>query len=83
MVTVKETGDVDKLIAECLKAGGRNGCPAIVAANKFKASMEAAAKDGKPMPKAKAPKASVGGATPGWADQGAGRQIAKVHDNSV
>ena len=35
------------------------------------------------MPKAKPRKASVGGATPGWANQGEGRTVAKVHDNSV
>ena len=45
--------------------------------------MAKAAKEGKPVPKAKSLKPAVGGATPGWADQGAGRKVATTHDNSV
>jgi len=79
----KKPGDVDAAIAACISAGGREGCPAIVAATKFKGDMEKALKDGKPLPKPKAKKVSTGGATPGWANQGEGRVIGKVHDNSV
>ena len=45
--------------------------------------MAKAAKEGKPVPKAKPLKPPIGGATPGWADQGAGRKVATTHDNSV
>ena len=42
-----------------------------------------AVKEGKPVPKAKSLKPAIGGATPGWANQGEGRKLATVHDNSV
>ena len=75
--------DVTKAIKACLSSGGRQGSPAVVAAEKFMADMDKAAAEGKPMPKAKAKKDNVGGAKPGWANQGEGRSIAKTHDNSV
>jgi len=79
---VKATGpdDIDKMILDCIAAGGRAGCPAIMDAAKLQKSMVKAMKEGKEMPKAKAKKVSAGGATPGWTDK---REIAKVHDNSV
>ena len=73
---------VDAAINKCVAAGGRPGCPAIDAAEKLKKDMAKAASSGKPMPKAK-PRKNMGGATPGWANQGEGRKIAVTHDNSI
>ena len=75
--------EVDAAIKKGLAAGARPGCPVIDAAEKLKKEMAKAAKDGKPMPKAKPRKIAVGGDKPGWGLQGEGRSVAKTHDNSV
>merc|ERR1712127_720997 len=49
----------------------------------IKTALAKAKADGKPMPKAKSLKPAIGGATPGFADQGEGRKVASTHDNSV
>ena len=74
---------LDAAIKKALAAGARPGCPAIEAAEKQKVAMAKAAKEGKPVPKAKSLKPAIGGATPGWANQGEGRKVASTHDNSV
>jgi len=71
---VTSTGDVDKAIAEALKAGARPGCPAIMDAEKIKKS----AKEGG-VKAGKAPKVAAQGK--GWDDMARG--LGKVHDNSV
>lgn len=77
--TVKDAGAVDAAIKTCIAAGGRTGSPAVMMADKLKKDF-AKSKDGKvTRPKVKV----VGGAKAGWADQGAGRKVATVHDNSV
>jgi len=83
LVTAADADAVDALVKECLASGGRAGCPAIEAAQKLKKNMAAAAKDGKPAPTYKPIKPATGGATPGFKNQGEGRTLAKVHDNSV
>ena len=83
LVTAKNDGEIDKAVKQALASGARPGCPAIDAAEKFKASMAKAGKDGKRAPKYKPVNPPTGGATPGWADQGQGRKIAVIHDNSV
>lgn len=80
LLTAKNGGDVDNLIKKCISAGGRDGSPAVKAAKAFKAAL---GKDDGKTPKYKPVFGAPGGATPGWADQGAGRKIATVHDNSV
>lgn len=82
MFGVATAGDIDTAIKKCIKAGGRPGSPAIVAAAKLKAEFAQADTDGKPRPKPPAKKdAKAGGA--GWSNQGENRQVAKTHDNSV
>ena len=83
LVTAKNDGEIDKAVKQALASGARPGCPAIDAAEKLKANMAKASKDGKPAPKYKPLNPPTGGATPGWANQGEGRKIAVVHDNSV
>ena len=83
LVPCEDPKAVDAAIAKALAAGARPGCPAIDAAEKLKKDMAKAAKDGKPMPKAKPRKSLVGGDKPGFGLQGEGRTIAKTHDNSV
>ena len=68
---------------QALADGARPGCPAIESAEKQLKAIAKAAKDGKPAPKYKPINPPIGGATPGWANQGEGRKIAVVHDNSV
>jgi len=83
LATAADADAVDALVKACLASGGRVGCPAIEASEKLKKNMAAAAKDGKPAPKYKPIKPPTGGATPGFKNQGEGRALAKVHDNSV
>mmetsp|Transcript_18216 Transcript_18216/g.37096 ORF Transcript_18216/g.37096 Transcript_18216/m.37096 type:complete len:204 (+) Transcript_18216:47-658(+) len=83
IVAAKSEKQIDEAVKKCLSSGGRPGCPAIELANKQKAAMAKAAKDGKPMPKAKGLNPPQGGGSPGWADQGQGRKLATVHDNSI
>lgn len=66
---------IEKAIAACLAAGGRKGCPAIVAAEK---SIKLAQKEGKVK---KAPPAKVSAQGKGFDDMS--RAVAKTHDNSV
>lgn len=75
--------EIDDAVKKCLAAGGRPGCPAIDSSTKQKANIAKAVKEGKPVPKAKPLKPAVGGATPGFANQGEGRKVASTHDNSV
>jgi len=83
LCTAANDGDIDKAVKQALASGARPGCPAVEAADKLKANMAKAAKDGKPAPKYKPLNPPIGGATPGFPDQGAGRKVAIVHDNSV
>jgi len=83
LVPCEDPKAVDAAIAAALAAGARPGCPAIDSAEKLKKEMAKAAKDGKPMPKAKPRKVSAGGDKPGFGLQGEGRALGKVHDNSV
>ena len=83
LCTATSDGDIDKAVKQALANGARPGCPAIDAADKLKETMAKASKDGKPAPKYKPINPPTGGATPGWANQGEGRKIAVVHDNSV
>ena len=83
LATAKNDGEIDKAVKQALASGARPGCPAIDAADKLKANMAKASKDGKPAPKYKPLNPPTGGATPGWANQGEGRKLATVHDNSV
>lgn len=83
IVAATDAAAIDEAVKKALANGARPGCPAIESGEKQKKNMEKAAKEGKPMPKAKSLKPAIGGAVPGWADQGAGRKIASVHDNSV
>lgn len=83
LVGCSDAGAVDKAVKACLSSGGRPGCPAIVSAEKLQADMKKAKEAGEDMPKAKPRKADAGGMKPGWANQGEGRTVAKVHDNSV
>mmetsp|Transcript_27230 Transcript_27230/g.42324 ORF Transcript_27230/g.42324 Transcript_27230/m.42324 type:complete len:219 (+) Transcript_27230:56-712(+) len=69
--------DVKAAIEKCTAAGGRDGCGAIGKAEKLLQDMEKAEAEGKPMPKAKARKVVVGGATP----LKGGRSKAINHDN--
>ena len=79
----KTPEDIDAAIQKCIANGGRPGCPAIESAEKQKVAIAKAVKEGKPVPKAKSLKPAIGGATPGWANQGEGRKVASTHDNSV
>ena len=81
--TATEEKQIDDGIKTALANGARPGCPAIDSAGKQKAALAKAKADGKPMPKAKSLKPAIGGMTPGFADQGEGRKVASVHDNSV
>ena len=83
LVTAKNDGEIDKAVKQALASGARPGCPAIESADKQLKAIAKAAKDGKPAPKYKPLKPAVGGATPGWANQGEGRKVATTHDNSV
>ena len=83
ITSATEEKEIDEGIKKALANGARPGCPAIDSAAKQKAAMSKAKADGKPMPKAKSLKPAVGGMTPGFADQGEGRKVASVHDNSV
>ena len=83
LTTAKNEEEVEKAVKQALADGARPGCPAIDAAEKLKANMAKASKDGKPAPKYKPLNPPTGGATPGWANQGEGRKLATVHDNSV
>jgi hypothetical protein len=77
LVKCKSPDDVKAAIAKCIEAGGRDGCGAIGKAEKLLKDMEKAEAAGKPMPKAKARKVVVGGATP----LKGGRAKAIQHDN--
>ena len=83
IVNAADEKAIDEAVKKALSAGARPGCPAMDSATKQKANMAKAKSEGKPVPAAKALKPPVGGMTPGWADQGAGRKVASVHDNSV
>mmetsp|Transcript_123344 Transcript_123344/g.230605 ORF Transcript_123344/g.230605 Transcript_123344/m.230605 type:complete len:225 (+) Transcript_123344:53-727(+) len=76
LVKCKGPEDVEQAIADCLAAGGRDIAPVMKTANKLKKDMEKAAKDGKPMPKAK-PKKKVKASPPNYE-----RVIATTHDTS-
>lgn len=73
LAKVETVKDVDAAIAQCLKDGGRAGCPAIMAAEKVKKAEEG----GKV--KALAQKKVAQGA--GW--DNFSRSLAKTHDNSI
>ena len=83
LATATSEAEVDRAMKQALADGARPGCPAIDNAEKQLKAIAKAAKDGKPAPKYKPLKPAVGGATPGWADQGEGRKVATTHDNSV
>jgi hypothetical protein len=74
---------IDDAVKKALANGARPGCPAIDSAGKQKAAMAKAKSEGKPLPKAKSLKPAIGGMTPGFPNQGEGRKVASVHDNSV
>ena len=83
LTTAKNEEEVEKAVKQALADGARPGCPAIESAEKQLKAIAKAAKDGKPAPKYKPLKPAVGGASPGWANQGEGRKVAITHDNSV
>jgi len=83
LLTADSDSAIDAAVKKCLADGGRDGCPAIEAATKRKAALAKAAKDGKKAPAYKPIKPPPGGATPGFPNQGEGRMLGKVHDNSV
>ena len=72
---VKSEADISAAVEAGLKNGCRPGCPAIDTAEKM---LKAAKKEGKVKA---APPAKAGAAGKGW--EGVGRELAKVHDNSV
>merc|ERR1719356_2379021 len=74
LAACKSAADVAAAIEKCMKNGGRTDSATWKSADKLLKGMEKAAKDGKPMPKAKV--AAFGG------DKGKdGRIVARTHDN--
>jgi len=83
LVKCQDEESIDSAIKACLNKGGRQGCPAIVTAEKLKADMAKAKEEGKPVPKAKPRKVAVGGDKPGFSAYGENRKLAVTHDNSI
>jgi len=74
LAACKSAADVAAAIEKCMNSGGRKESSTAKSADKLLKGMEKAAKDGKPMPKAKV--AAFGG------DKGkSGRIVARTHDN--